>query len=477
MAAKKTTTKKTTTTAGKKAAKPKTPPPKGITIGGTTFRDAHTVNTLFPFFKPHLRGAARSAINNEAKQTIKAMLGVKLGGHWPTLQECVPPGSLLEQIMQAFEATTDIPLEIPVFATLHYLSALLLQKGVVIEFAGQHVRPDIWSVCLAESGAGKTYAQSMVKKSLDTDIRMFNDFASAAKFMEELRDNNKGLWSRDEFAQFLKQLEVQPHMSEAKDYLLRCYDGSPITRATKLETITVEDPALVIFGSTVFSTFRDNITQEMLLDGFAQRFAYIVAERNPERGHVAIYRMPDKVEGIKREWHALGSGDFLPEYRVDKVSEKAFEEAFGVLLSRANSADVPLSYFRRILFRAVKYALIYHILLGKEGAVLDKEDFGYAARVCALNLRDLRKLLDQFQLSEFQVLSDKAEAYVRRKQAAGEKTTPGKLVAGVRGVGNANNARALLDFLLETKPELAASIELGKAQAAPAGKGHLRAVA
>lgn len=473
MATKKTTTKKTPA----KGSKSKAVPAKGIVIGETRFHDAHAVNALFPFFRPHLRGAARTAINSDAKQTIQAMLGVKLGGHWPTLQECVPPGSLLEQIMEAFEATTDIPLEIPVFATLHYLSALLLQKGVVINFAGQHVRPDIWSICLAESGAGKTYAQSMVKKALDTDISMFNDFASAAKFMEELRDNNKGLWTRDEFAQFLKQLEVQPHMNDAKDYLLRCYDGNPISRATKGETITVEDPALVIFGSTVFSTFRDNITQEMLLDGFAQRFAYVIAERDPSRGHVAIYRMPAKLEAIKQSWDVLGHNDFSPEYRVDEVSEKAFEEAFRVLLGRANSADVPLSYFRRILFRAVKYALIYHILLGKPGTLLDKEDFGYAARVCALNLRDLRKLLDQFQLSEFQVLSDKAEAYVRRKQAAGEKTTPGKLVAGVRGVGNANNARALLDFLLETKPELAASIELGKAQAAPAGKGHLRAVA
>lgn len=477
MATKKTTTKKTPAKGGKKRSKPKAAPAKGIVIGETRFHDAHAVNALFPFFRPHLRGAARTAINNEAKQTIKAMLSVKLGGHWPTLQECVPPGSLLEQIMEAFEATTDIPLEIPVFATLHYLSALLLQKGVVINFAGQHVRPDIWSVCLAESGAGKTYAQSMVKKALDTDIRMFNDFASAAKFMEELRDNNKGLWTRDEFAQFLKQLEVQPHMSEAKDYLLRCYDGSPIVRATKGETIEVQDPALVIFGSTVFSTFRDNITQEMLLDGFAQRFAYIVAERDPNRGHVAIYRMPDKIEAIKQSWDVLGRNNFSPEYRVDEVSEKAFEEAFSVLLGRANSADVPLSYFRRILFRAVKYALIYHILLGKPGTLLDKEDFGYAARVCALNLRDLRKLLDQFQLSEFQVLAEKAEAYVRRKQAAGEKTTPSKLVAGVRGVGNANNARALLDYLLEAMPELAPTIELGKPQAAPAAKGHLRAVA
>lgn len=471
MATKKITTKKTKASSKSKAAK-KT----GITIGGTHFNDGHTVAALFPFLRSHLRGAATNAINGEARQTIKAMLGVQLGGHWPTLQECVPPGSLLELIMEAFEATTDIPLEIPVFATLHYLSALLLQKGVVINFAGQHVRPDIWSVCLAESGAGKTYTQSMVKKALDGDIRMFNDFASAAKFMEELRDNNKGLWNRDEFAQFLKQLEVQPHMSEAKDYLLRCYDGTTITRSTKAEKIEVEDPALVIFGSTVYSTFRDNITQEMLLDGFAQRFAYIVAERDPNRGHVAIYRMPERIDEIKQKWETLGRNDFYPVYQVDMLGEKAFEEAFSVLLGRSNSADVPLSFFRRILFRAVKYALIYHILLGKRTPVLDKEDFGYAARVCALNLRDLRKLLDQFQLSEFQVLTDKAETYVRRKQAAGEKTTPSKLVAGVRGVGNAMNARALLDFLLETKPELAATIELGKPQAVPAAKNHLRAV-
>jgi uncharacterized protein DUF3987 len=407
---------------------------------------------------------------------IRAALTVKLSGQWPTLGECVPPGSLLEHIRTVFEQETDIPTEIPVFATLHYLSALLLQKGVRIKFVGELVKPDIWSICLAESGAGKTYTQSKIAKAMAPNIRLFNDFASSAKFMEELRDNNEGLWLRDEFAQFLKTIENQPHMQEAKDYLLRCFDGTKIARNTKADQIVVDDPALTIFGSAVFSTFRNHVSEEMLLDGFAQRFAYIVAERDPNREPVGIYRVQQRVEEIKQKWQSIVGSDFEENYEVNEYGEKAFTEAFKILIVRADSSGVPGSYFRRIMHRGIKYALLYHILLGKKSAILDEEDFGYAARVCALNLRDLRRVLDQFHMSDIQRLADKAEAFIVRKKAEHQTVTPSKLLAGVRGFRDARHAREILAFLIETNPSLEGTIEMGRAQAAPATKKHLSVV-
>lgn len=426
---------------------------------------------LFAFSK---RGSEQHA--TIVREAIRATLSVNLNGQWPTLDACIPPGSILEDIRIAFEETTDIPSEIPVFATLHYLSALLLQKGARITFAGESVKPDIWSICLAESGAGKTYAQSKIADALGADVTLFGDFASSAKFMEELRDRNNGLWLRDEFAQFLRSIEQQPHLQEAKDYLLRCYDGQRISRRTKSDEITVDDPALTIFGSTVYSTFRNNVTEEMLLDGFAQRFAYIVAERDPKRAETAIYRTAHKTEGIKAKWKAIAAKGMRNEYQVNDLGEKAFEEAFSVLIGRSNSASVPRSFFRRIMFRGVKYALLYHVLLGKSAPLLDAEDFGYAARVCALNLRDLRKVLDQFHMTEFQSLVDKAQAFVVRKQSEKETVTPGKLVAGVRGIGNAPYARMILEYLVESNSALAPSIDMGKAHTASPTRNRLAVV-
>jgi hypothetical protein len=431
--------------------------------------ESHAV--LFAFGKP-----GSEQISATVREAIRATLTVKLDGAWPTLEECIPRGSILEDIRAAFEETTDIPSEIPVFATLHYLSALLLQRGARIAFAGERVKPDIWSICLAESGAGKTYAQSKVAEALGENVKLFGDFASSAKFMEELRDNNKGLWLRDEFAQFLRSVEQQPHMQEAKDYLLRCYDGQRIARRTKSDEIVVEDPALTIFGSTVFSTFRNIVTEEMLLDGFAQRFAYIVAERDPKRPETPIYRTASRTNSIREKWNAIAAKGIASEYTVNELGEKAFEEAFAVLIGRSSSAAVPRSFFRRIMFRGVKYALLYHVLLGKTARLLDAEDLGFAARVCALNLRDLRKVLDQFHMTEFQQLVNKAEAFVQRKQSEKETVTPGKLVAGVRGIGSAPHARSILEFLIEMNGALASSIDMGKAQSAPSVRQKLAVV-
>src|ERR1035437_8372760 len=163
------------------------PASKRITSEFLTKPNARMVRgsgNLSAFLQPRvekvLMKKATILARKEGRDLVRAMLAIKGGGQWPTLETCLPPGSLLEQIYNVFLATTDIPSEIPVFAALHYISALLLQRDVVIEFADDTTRPDIWSVCLAESGAGKTYAQNKIKRALNANILMFGEFSSSA---------------------------------------------------------------------------------------------------------------------------------------------------------------------------------------------------------------------------------------------------------------------------------------------------------
>lgn len=333
--------------------------------------------------------------HGEAEEDIRSAMSAMVDGDWPTLDDCIPKGSILDLIDETFVQTTDIPRELPVFAAIHYVSALLLQKDVVISVVGEEWRPDIWTICMAESGSGKSFASSKIGKALGGAVDLFPDSSSAAKFVEDLRDHNRGLWMRDEFAQFLKSLSADS-MADTKDYLLRCYDGSKIVRSTKTETIEVEDPALTIFGSTVFQTIKDYLTKEMLVDGFAQRFAFVVAERDPDRKLRSLYHFTERAPEISAMWQQIVAKGLRPKYSVDRIGEAAFEEAFQILLKRSDSTDVGLSFTKRISHRGMKYALIYHVLLGKDSDVLDTEDFGFAAKLCALNLRDLRKVLDLY---------------------------------------------------------------------------------
>ncbi len=331
----------------------------------------------------------------EAAEVVATAMSMMEDEDWPTLSDCVPPGSLLGLIDETFLATTDIPRELPVFAALHYVSALLLQNEVVISVVGEEWRPDIWTVCMAESGSGKSFASSRIGSALGGLVDMFPDSNSSAKFIEDLRDHNLGLWMRDEFAQFLKSLSADS-MGDTKDYLLRCYDGSTIVRSTKTETIEVRNPALTIFGSTVFQTIKDYLTKEMLVDGFAQRFAFVVAERDPDRPLKALYRFKERSHEIEAKWEEIAQRGFHRKYSVDELGIAAFEKAFQILVKRGDKSDVNLSFLKRISHRGMKYALLYHVLLGKTTDRLDAEDFAYAAKVCALNLRDVRKVLDLY---------------------------------------------------------------------------------
>ena len=453
-------------------------------IGEMLAPNAHSDPRLFSerVATPQRRQAYVAAVAQgkaDAEQNIRAAMSMMAGGEWPTIDDCIPKGSLLDEIDSTFFETTDIPRELPMFAAIHYVSALLLQREVGIEIAGEVWRPDIWTICLAESGSGKSFASSRIGKALGGSVKMFPDSDSAAKFAEDLSKHNRGLWMRDEFAQFLKSLGSGDSMAATKDYLLRCYDGSKITRSTKAETIEIEDPALTIFGSTVFSTVKDYLTREMLEDGFAQRFAFVVAERDSNRKLRALYDFAERAPQIRASWRAIVKGGLKYRYTVDVVARAAFEESFQVLLARGLAQDLELSFIKRITHRGVKYALIYHILLGKKSRRLDAEDFGFAAKLCALSMRDLRKVLDLYgdraktKVAGSAKVDDRAERVAEflgaLRDADGAPMDARTLLPKIRQLrgSTADEVRGFMQKAIEADPTLGAYAVLPKPKAPP----------
>ena len=100
---------------------------------------------------------------------------------------------------------------------------------------------------------------------------------------------------------------------------------------------------------------------------------------------------------------------------------------------------MPASFFRRIMWRTFKYALVYHVLLGKAEAVIDAEDVGWAVRVAGLHLADARRLLDGYRLTDLEKVVVKAEAVQAR---LGRRPTKRELISDVRGIKN--NAMAMV---------------------------------
>jgi hypothetical protein len=134
------------------------------------------------------------------------------------------------------------------------------------------------------------------------------------------------------------------------------------------------------------------------------------------------------------------------QYRVGDIGVHAFTESFHFLM-RDGGSNIPMSFFRRILFRGIKYALLYHVILKKTNDVLDDVDFGWAGRVCALHLRDVRDLIRQHGYSELERKLQKVEALKVKFTAKGKPLQARDVVAGVWGVKTTKEAQELMAFL------------------------------
>ncbi|GBR07121.1 DUF3987 domain-containing protein [Asaia siamensis] len=382
-----------------------------------------------------------STLSDTHKDTLRGFLALKPGGTQWRGRDIIPPDTFLATVVDRFEQGCDVPLEIPALTALHGIGAWLLDQNVTIDILGSVSRPDLWTTILADSGASKTYATRVLQRVMA--LRRFPEVTTAAQFVADLQEHNRAAWFQDEWGQLIKRINSQTYADEIRDYLLRLYDNATITRRTRSQTIQVKDAALVILGTTVTDTFLQNVTLESMLDGFMQRFQYVIAERRPGEP-MPLYSMDDapNIAALAAAWDKLQETTIHSRYTASPEAVETYTGQFRRLFR--DHHEVPTSFFRRILWRSFKYALVYHVLLGKETAEIDAADMGWAVRVAELHLQDARRLLDRYNMSDLEKIVVKAESLAKR---LGHQPTSRDLINGVRDIKNAQTARFVLELM------------------------------
>lgn len=400
-----------------------------------------------PRTKPQQMSIDFGDLNEETQQYVATVSKVKkkLKSKWRGTF-AVPPASLLDDILREFQTKTNIPLEIPFFTFFHYVSALLVANDTKIKINDIDVKCDFWTIVLADSGAGKTFTHNSIKKGLRDDIPEISGTgaASAAAFLQELEQKNgKGLWVRDEFQQLLSQIESGGPLAELKDYLLRIYDNADIDRVTKKDEIHIKEACISILGFNATQSFIDNANAENLIDGFAQRFSYVLAEADPARHYkdFPIWEIDNK--NWSQKWDKLKQ-NILAEYSPSVAGIRQFYKSFSDYVDE----KIPESFYRRVLWKAHKYALIYHILNGN-GA--DKEisesAYAWASRALSLHLHDAAVLIEKTGVCDIEKLIAKAEEVQKKMREQGKEFTARTLVQNVRGIKNVATAKFILEQL------------------------------
>lgn len=421
---------------------------------------------------------------------IDKMLQVVVNGQWPTLDDCIPPKSILETVDKFFWEGTDIAREIPFFTVLHYVMAMLMQEGVQINKQGQMLLPDLYTIILANSGSGKTMTHKAIAEALGGTVKLFPGGDSSIKFAENLGTYRLSFFLSDEFGQFLKDLKNEPNMKKVRRYLLKAYDNEDIVYQTTATDIVVKRPAISLLGLTAEKSFIDCMSPEMFMDGFAQRFCFCVAEKDG-RPRVGDYNFQAFGELVRPIWDKLAATPFHKVYYTDEAAMAAYLSAFKIITDRADTLNIGDDFSRRLAFRCHKYALAYHVLTGKKDNMLHAEDYLFAARLTAMGLRDLRKVFDKYGMNKIpapqptgvataviasttqgapQAVAPaptlgtlaKVQAYLqKRKTANADPITLSKLQSGIRALhGSATDTRTLAEQAIAADPSLAPFVKL-----------------
>jgi hypothetical protein len=352
------------------------------------------------FWRKHAKESAKpgliaeqSANGSALAKTFLEMLGT---GAWPTLDDCIPEGSILDVVDKFFYQATDLPRELPFYTVIHYVTALMLQQGVRIKKSKtQDLYPDLWTVVLASSGGGKSMTLDAIAGALGGAVKMFPHANSYPKFFENLQANNRTFYLKDEFAKFIRAINKDTKMEGLQGCLLDVYSNKSLTYSIKAGTETLEKPAISILGLTQIANITDTISKSMMDDGFAQRFGYVFAEKDG-RPRVLDYVFDDLAEQVAPLWKQLTATPFHPVYYLDEVVSKTFETGGNIIMDQGDAAGMKEDFSRRVVFRSFKYALAYHVLTGKTDKYLHAEDMAHGLRLCARELRDTTRLLEMF---------------------------------------------------------------------------------
>jgi len=330
---------------------------------------------------------------------------------------------------------------------MHYVAGVLIGKNVKIKYGHHETEMDFWTVVLAPSGAGKTWTEVQIADGLkDIDVPIFpGGSASAARFIEELDAKPRALWVRDEYLQLLNQIEIEGGpLSELKDYLLRIYDNRKIERVTKKESFTVESPVLSILGFNALASFVDGITAESLVDGFAQRFSYVIARPDKSR---PFGKYP--VWNVNKETWSKKFGEMLDgvqeTYIASHNAEKRFMEIFEEASGKSKMEE---SFYRRVMWRAHKYATIYHIMRGEaKNPVISEEDYGWASRLIEMQLSDAADLIDMCSGTSISKAIEAGESVVKKLEEQGLPVTARNIVMRTRAINTVGLARLVLQII------------------------------
>jgi hypothetical protein len=264
-------------------------------------------------------------------------------------------------------------------------------------------RTNLYVVGVAQSGSGKDHARHVNKEILAaagcTELEGGEEIASAAGLAASVSDNPAIVFQIDELGRFLKNSGDQsrnPHVYEIVSSMMKLYSASRGLWRGKVYSDAkrnreVDQPCVLLHGTTTPETFLGSLTSEGLADGFIGRLLVFEApSTKPPRLKSAHVPPPRHVVDAARWWTAADGGGYPtalasahPQPRLVVTTPEA-EAIFDELVAIADAEQARPevaggSVWARAEEKAIRLALIYAASACRQEPVIDANAARWAA--------------------------------------------------------------------------------------------------
>jgi len=335
----------------------------------------------------------------------------------------------------------------PVLALAASIAAVATVIGRKVR-TDNRLRPNIYILGVAETGAGKERARQAVRQVFQAagagQRTAFDDMASDAAILTAVTKSPSCLLLLDEIGRTLKELSSARspgHITKMVSVYLKIYGSSDgvfysKTYADADRAVSVEQPCLSIYGTTVPSRLYESMTTAQISDGFLSRFL-IFESADPDPLYVDVFddTPPDDLVASFRAWEkrsvnanpAAGNIEQLrPDPLVVPVTSRGravfadLEADMYALRKRMREGGDDPGMYTRVAATAQKLALIRACGIAFEQPEITEADAVWGARL-ALYLYDqiVRKITVNVSDNATEAVTKRVAAVIRKTGDSG----------------------------------------------------------
>lgn len=289
----------------------------------------------------------------------------------------LPDDNLIERYVSVAKKMTDAYPELH-YAGIYSLVSMVANRNAVVKFSHGNIYSNIWSMCLGIS----TISRKSTALKIARDIARYHaptaelpgSFSPEA-LIEELTDNPRAWWFKDEVGSLLSTMQQKQYMAEMRDFLNEIYENQNYRR--KLRTnrsknrseFVIDRPYTTFFFATTPETFSEQTTALDLTSGWLLRFLYFFP-----RYYKVSQPYQEANEETQEEMEYLRSliGELFTFFRLTGEELQFVLTPEGMEFFQSWQRDVEMNYFRdgdnvrlaqygRLFTYALKLAMLFKI--------------------------------------------------------------------------------------------------------------------